>query len=181
MLINEVELKQRFDDVTEKFKRYLRTLRTGRPNLDAINGIKVEYYGSQMQLNFIAQISLDATTATIKLNDKSAADKVKEALEEASLGNIVQAESGVFKINFPPLTEDVRKETVKQMYKELEESYRAHARRIRQEFREELKNIEKAPEDIVKKEEEKIQELLNECIKDLDNLAKTKESEIMSV
>ncbi len=181
MLFNEEELKQKFTKVVESFGNHLKTLRTGRPNIEAINSIQVIYYGAPMQLNYIAQVSIADGDAVIKLNDKGAAKEVEAALLEANLGSVNQTEPGLFRLKFPPMTEEVRLSTVKEMRKMLEEDYKRSARTHRQEAREKLKALEKVSEDEVKRDEEKIQKMLDECTEELDAMADKKEAEIMTV
>jgi len=185
MFFDEDLLKLELDSIIEEFQSYTNTLRTGRPNIEALGKIIINYYGEPTQLNSLSQVSADALTATIKLFDKStdAIKSTEKALNESSVvsGNINQSEQGVFKINFPPLTTETRISTVKELKEKLEKEFIRKARQIRQEERDKLKKLEKVPEDEVKRDEEKIQKMLDSCLDELNNISTKKEIDIMTV
>lgn len=182
MLFDEVALKNQLDGVIKSLRRDMSQIRTGRPSNDFFNELMVDYYGSQTPVAYMGQITFDsAMSITIKIHDKSASDIVRTTLEEANIGaSINEPEKGVFKLNFQPLTEDLRKEKVKELGKLLEEK-KIRARHVRQNFLEELKLLEKVPEDEIKRSEELIQKHIDECIATLQSMADEKSLELMSI
>lgn len=182
MLFDENDLKNALASVVTSFKTDLKSIRTGRPTNDIFEQILIDYYGTKTPLTYLAQIAFtSATSITITVNDKNAADEVKKALEDSNLGSsIAESEKGVFKLNFHPLTEDTRKERVKELRILLEEK-KVRARQVRQKFMELIKDLEKVSEDEQKRSEEQVQKMIDECISNLDKISAEKEADLMAV
>lgn len=160
-------------------KKFL-NVRAGRANPSMLDGIMVEYYGVPTPLKQIANITIpEARQLSIKPFDKSALAGIEKAIFEANLGVTPNNNGEVVFIVIPPLTEDRRKELVKQV-KALAEEGKIALRNIRQDANGELKRLE-LPEDEEKQGNEKVQELINKYNKEIDEKLKVKENELMTI
>ena len=155
-------------------------VRAGRANPNMLDGITVEYYGVPTQLKQLANISIpEARQLMIKPFDKSILAGIEKAIFEANLGVTPNNNGECVFLVIPPLTEERRKELVKQV-KALAEEGRIALRNIRQEANTALKNL-KLPEDIEKEGNEEVQELINKYNKVIDEKLKEKEQDLMSI
>ena len=155
-------------------------VRAGRANPSMLDGITVEYYGTETPLKQLANISVpEARQLMIKPFDRGILGGIEKAIFEANLGITPNNNGECIFLVIPPLTEDRRKELVKQV-KALAEEARIALRNIRQEANTGLKNL-KLPEDTEKEGNEEVQELINKYNKIVDEKAKIKENELMSV
>ena len=158
----------------------LSTMKAGRANPSMLDGIMVEYYGVPTPLKQIANITIpEARQLSIKPYDRSALAGIEKAIFEANLGVTPNNNGEVVFIVIPPLTEDRRKELVKQV-KALAEEGKIALRNIRQDANNELKRLE-LPEDEEKLGNEKVQELINKFNKEIDEKLKEKENELMTI
>ncbi len=182
MLFDEASLRNDLEKVVNSLKEDMKDIRTGRPSIDFFDKVMVDYYGTKTQLTYMAQIAFDsAMSMTIRIHDKNASNEVKKALDEANIGaSINEAEKGIFKLNFQPLTEEDRVQKVKDLGKLLEEK-KIRARQVRQEYMEGVKNLEKVSEDDQKRSEEAIQKIIDEYIDKLDQASSEKQSELMII
>lgn len=175
------------NDTNERMQQALISLdkkftnvRAGRANPSMLDGIMVEYYGVPTPLKQIANITIpEARQLSIKPYDRSALAGIEKAIFEANLGVTPNNNGEVVFIVIPPLTEDRRKELVKQV-KALAEEGKIALRNIRQDANNELKRLE-LPEDEEKLGNEKVQELINKFNKEIDEKLKEKENELMSI
>ena len=143
----------------------------------------VDYYGTQTPLNQMANISVtDARTLTVSLYDASAVKEAKKAIIAADLGLNPVDDGKVIRLAFPQLTEERRKDLVKEVKKKAEES-KVAIRNIRRDGNDAFKKLAKTEvsEDEIKQLEEKLQKLTDKFIKDIDALMETKSKEIMTV
>lgn len=155
-------------------------VRAGRANPSMLDGITVEYYGVPTQLKQLANISIpEARQLMIKPFDKSVLGGIEKAIFEANLGVTPNNNGECVFLVIPPLTEERRKELVKQV-KSLAEEGRIALRNIRQEANTALKNL-KLPEDTEKEGNEEVQELINKYNKVIDEKLKEKEQDLMSI
>ncbi len=155
-------------------------VRAGRANPNMLDGINVEYYGSPTPLKQLANISIpEARQLMIKPFDKSILAGIEKAIFEANLGITPNNNGECVFLVIPPLTEERRKELVKQV-KALAEEGRIALRNIRQEANTALKNL-KLPEDTEKEGNEEVQELINKYNKIIDERLKVKEQDLMSI
>lgn len=165
-------------------KKELVGIRTGRANPMILDKINVEYYGSQTPLRQISNVSVqDGQTLVIQPYDKTAISAIEKAILKSDLGVTPNNDGANVRINFPPLTEDRRKEIVKQV-KKIGEDNKISIRNIRRDLTESLKKLEKSeniPEDEIKKDQEKIQKLTDKYIKEIDNIVTEKEKEVLAV
>ena len=175
------------NDTNERMQQALISLdkkftnvRAGRANPSMLDGIMVEYYGVPTPLKQIANITIpEARQLSIKPYDRSALAGIEKAIFEANLGVTPNNNGEVVFIVIPPLTEDRRKELVKQV-KALAEECKIALRNIRQDANNELKRLE-LPEDEEKLGNEKVQELINKFNKEIDEKLKEKENELMTI
>ena len=155
-------------------------VRAGRANPSMLDGITVEYYGVQTPLKQLANISVpEARQLTIKPFDRGVLGGIEKAIFEANLGITPNNNGECIFLVIPPLTEDRRKELVKQV-KSLAEEARIALRNIRQEANTALKNL-KLPEDTEKEGNEEVQELINKYNKTVDEKLKLKEQDLMTI
>ena len=175
------------NDTNERMQQALISLdkkftnvRAGRANPSMLDGIMVEYYGVPTPLKQIANITIpEARQLSIKPYDRSVLAGIEKAIFEANLGVTPNNNGEVVFIVIPPLTEDRRKELVKQV-KALAEEGKIALRNIRQDANNELKRLE-LPEDEEKLGNEKVQELINKFNKEIDEKLKEKENELMTI
>ncbi len=159
----------------------LTKIRAGKANPSMLDGIMVSYYGAMTPLNQVASMTApDARTIFIKPWEKSTIHEIERAIQNANLGLNPQNDGQQVIINIPMLTEERRKQLVKQVAQEGEHG-KISVRTIRKETNESLKKIKGAPEDDLKDAEDQVQKLTDEFIARIDALLKKKEVEIMTV
>ncbi len=177
-------LQEKMDKALEVYKHDLATIRTGRASLSLIEGITVDYYGTQTPLNQVATLSVpDPKTITIQPWEQRIIPDIEKAILQSDLGITPTNDGKVIRLNIPPLTEERRKQLVKVVRKRAEEA-RVAIRNIRREFNEELKKMEKnkeISEDQLKKDLDEVQKVTDEHIKKVDKILESKENEIMEV
>ena len=159
----------------------LTKIRAGKANPSMLDGIQVSYYGTLTPLNQVSSMSTpDARTIFIKPWEKSLIQEIEKAILTANLGLNPQNDGQHVIINIPMLTEERRKQLVKQVGHECEHG-RVSIRTIRKETNEALKKIKGAGEDELADAEGQVQTLTDENIAKIDALLKKKEAEIMTV
>lgn len=184
--MEEIELY--LDDAREQMAKALAhvgheltKIRAGKANPAMLDGIMVPYYGATSPLNQIASItSPDPRTLFIKPWEKSFIQDIEKAIMAANLGLTPQNDGQQVIINIPMLTEERRKQLVKQVHAECEAG-KVSIRTVRKETNEGLKKIKGAPEDDLKNAEDDVQKLTDEFIGKIDAFMKKKEAEIMTV
>ena len=176
---DEIELEMMH--VLEVMEQRLSNIRAGRANPAMVNGINVEYYGTPTPLQSLANITVpEAKTLMIKPFDRSCLKDIVKAIQEANLG-INPTDNGESVIlTIPALTEDRRKEYVKQS-KQIAEDAKVGLRKVRQEAREMIEKDESIPEDEEKRLQDDIQKLINEYNQKDDEMYKEKEEELMKI
>jgi ribosome recycling factor len=178
------ESEDKMHKAVDVVRHELIKIRTGKANTGLIEGIKVEYYGSLMPLQQVANSSVfDAHTLTITPWDKSALDAIQKAIQTANLGLNPVKDADHIRVPIPPLNEERRRELVK-VTKKFGEEGKIAIRNVRRDTIEHLKKSEKAEhfsEDERKRAEAEVQKLTDRMIKDIDNLLAGKEKEIMEV
>ena len=160
----------------------LTSIRTGRASISLLDGINVEYYGSKSPISQVASVSVpEARLIVIQPWDKSTIGEIERALLKADLGMNINNDGSVIRITIPELTEERRKELAKHA-KKITEEWKIAIRGIRREANETLKKLEKSgklPEDDCRKEQSEVQDLTDEHIAKIDEMAQAKEKEIM--
>lgn len=176
--------EQRMDKALEALKKEFALVRTGRANPAILNGVLVPYYGVPTPLNQIASISVpEAQQLLIKPFDKNILKEVEKAIQLADLNLVPLNDGTVIRINFPALTEQRRKELVKDV-KGLAENAKVAIRNIRRDINDGIKKLEKdglISEDELNRENEKTQKLTDKFINLVDEMAKEKEDSIMTI
>ena len=184
--MEEIELylddaKEQMTNALGHVSHELAKIRAGKANPSMLDGIQVSYYGAMSPLNQISSItSPDARTLFIKPWEKSFIQEIEKAIMVANLGLTPQNDGQQVIINIPILTEERRKQLVKQVHHECELG-KVSIRAVRKETNEGLKKIKGAAEDDLVDAEEKVQKLTDEFIAKIDALMKKKEGEIMTV
>ena len=159
----------------------LTKIRAGKANPSMLDGIQVAYYGAMSPLSQVSSITTpDARSIFIKPWEKNIIPEIEKAILAANLGLTPQNDGQQVIINVPMLTEERRKQLVKQVGGECEQG-RISVRNVRKETNEQLKKIKGVSEDDVKNAEGVVQKLTDEHIEKIDNLLKKKEAEIMTV
>lgn len=167
------------ESITSMEKRFL-NVRAGRANPGILDGIMVEYYGVPTPLKQLANISIpEARQLSIKPFDKSILGDIEKAIFEANIGLTPNNNGEVIFLVIPALTEDRRRELVKQV-KQIAEEAKIALRNIRQDTNNDIKK-EKLPEDIEKQGNEEVQELINKYNKKIEEALKEKEQELMTI
>jgi ribosome recycling factor len=159
----------------------LTKIRAGKANPSMLDGVQVSYYGAMSPLNQVSSMTTpDARTIFIKPWEKNLIHEIEKAIMNANLGLTPQNDGQQVIINIPMLTEERRKQLVKQVAQECEHG-KVSVRSIRKDTNESLKKIKGVSEDDVKNAEEHVQKLTDEFILKIENLMKKKEAEIMTV
>jgi ribosome recycling factor len=172
--------EEKMNSTIKSIENKFTTVRAGRANPAMLDGINVEYYGVETPIKQLANISIpEARQLMIKPFDKSILGGIEKAIFEANIGITPNNNGECIFLVIPPLTEDRRKELVKQV-KSISEEGKIALRNIRQEANTEIKNLE-LPEDMTKKAEERVQELINKYNKVIDEKLKEKENELMTI
>lgn len=160
------------------------TIRAGRANPAVLDRIQVEYYGTPTPINQVAAISVpEPRTILISPWDKNSLRDIEKAILTSDLGLNPQNDGSALRLNFPPLTEERRKELVKGVYKYAEDS-KVAIRSIRRDAMDKLKDMKKKSEiteDDLKNAEKKMQDLTDKFCKEIDGISAKKDKEIMEI
>lgn len=174
------DASERMKKAIEAFQRDLATIRTGRANPNMLDRVMVDYYGSPTPVNQIAGISVvEGRQLVIKPYDKSSIKDIEHAIYEAGLGLTPQNDGELIRITVPALTEERRREFAKNVWKFAEHA-KVSIRNIRRDANDEIKKTD-AREDEVKDGQERVQKLTDKFVKEIDEIAKNKEKDIMTV
>lgn len=169
------------DDVIVNYNDRLGTLRTGSANPGMLHGILVPYYGTDTPIDQMASISVsEGTQLVIKLFDPSVLKDTERAINESHLGLTAQNDGSVLRINVPRLTEETRREVAKNVSVFAEEA-KVNIRNVRRDLNDLVKKADGLPEDTEKSYLEDIQKLTDSYIKKIDDQAKAKTQEIMTI
>lgn len=180
-------MKEILDSVEEKMlssienmeKRFT-NVRAGRANPTILDGVMVSYYGTDTPLKQLANISIpEARQLCIKPFDKSCLSAIEKGIYAANIGLTPNNNGETIILNIPALTEDTRKEYVKQV-KSIAEDCKIALRNIRQDANNDIKKLE-LTEDEIKSGNDDVQELINKYNKVVDDKLKQKENELMSI
>ena len=159
-------------------------IRAGRANPAVLDKVKVDYYGAPTPVNQLAAVSVtEARTLTIQPWDASILRQIEKAIQKSDIGINPMNDGKVIRLQFPPLTEDRRKEIVKDVQKLAEET-KVQIRNVRRDTIEKLKAKKKAgelTEDDLKLGEKKTQDLTDKFIKKVDTISADKQKEIMEM
>ena len=177
-------MQERMEKVIDNLEANYSEIRAGRANPAILNRVSVEYYGVPTPINQVASVSVpEARLIVIQPWDRSILSQVEKAIEKADIGIHPMNDGQVIRLSFPELTEERRKEIVKDVKKTAEEA-KVAARNVRRDEMDEakakLKNKE-ISEDEEKALEDKIQKETDKYVAKIDEIATQKEKEIMSV
>jgi len=176
------ETKDRMGKTITDLKNELKRVRTGRASLSLLDGIRVDYYGTQTQLNQMASLSVpESRLIVIQPWDVSAIKEIEKAILKSDLGLTPSSDGKLIRISIPPLTEERRKELVKVVSKMCEE-HKIATRNIRRDSNELLKGFKKdgdISEDDSFKAQDSVQKVTDEYINRIDEIYKNKEKEIL--
>jgi ribosome recycling factor len=178
------DLRERIAKTLEHFRHEMLGIRTGRASLHLLDGIKVDYYGTPTPLNQVATLAVaDARLITVKPWEKNMIPVIDKAIRDANLGLNPQSDKEIVRVPVPPLTEERRREIVKQVKHKGEEEKLAirNERRDAKELLEEAKKGGDVSEDEAKKALEKVQKETDEGVRKIDEMVTAKEKEVMQV
>ena len=177
------ECRSRMDNSIEHLKEELAKIRAGKASPSLVSGLLVDYYGSPTPLSQVANIGTpDSRTIAIQPWEKSMLSNIEQAIFKANLGVTPMNDGETVRINIPPLTEDRRKDLVKQAKATGEDckvSIRSERTKIMNQIKSEVK--EGYPEDAGKRKEEEVQKFVNGYGTEIDRLVDLKEKDIMTV
>ena len=178
------QLKTRMEKAVDDFRANLASTRTGRASVHMLDQVKVPYYGSDMPLNQVAQVTApDANMIVIQPWDASILGDIEKALRASDLGFNPQNDGKIVRIPIPPMTEERRREVVKHLNKTLED-HRTAVRNIRRDGNELIKKAakdKKISEDEEKKSLEEIQKLTDDEIRRMEEMCRNKEREVLQI
>lgn len=181
--INE-ETKEKMSGSIESLKRSFQKIRTGRATPDLLDGISIDYYGTPTPLAQVGNISVpEARMLVLQPWDKGVLGDIEKAIYAADIGLTPQNDGNIIRLNIPALTEDKRKDLVKES-KQAGENTKVAIRNIRRDANNDLKKAEKdkeITEDDLKDALDQIQKITDEFVKTVDELCKVKEKDIMEI
>lgn len=183
-MVNQIlqETEDRMKKCVSAFKRELATIRTGKATTALLDSVKVECYGQVMPLNQVASLSIpEPRMILVQPWDRSIVSNVEKAIHKADVGLVPNTDGNVIRLPIPPLTEERRKELVKVVRKQAEDA-RVSIRNVRRDSNETLRKAQKdgkISEDESRKAVDKVQQLTDKYIEEVDEALKQKEKEIM--
>ncbi len=176
--------KTRMEKAVDDFRKDLATLRTGRANASLLDSIRVDYHGTPMPVNQLGTLTVpDATMIVVSPWDPSVVPLIDKAIRTSDLGLNPTNDGKVVRVPIPALTEDRRKDIVKQLHKVLE-NHRTAVRNIRRDLKEAIEKLEKdkkISEDEKKRALDELEKLSHAETKKIEDLSAAKEKEIMSI
>ena len=176
--------EEKMEKAVAQMKREFASVRTGRANPAILDRVAVDYYGAPTPIRQMAQVSVsEGVTLVITPFDKSIMKELEKAIIKAELGVAPNNDGPCVRLTFPPLTEERRKETAKEV-KKYGEDAKIAIRNVRRDMVDSLKKIEKdenLPEDAVKDNQDKIQKVTDKYVGIIDSLVVEKEKEVMTV
>ncbi len=178
------DAERRMQKAVENAGHDYATIRTGRANPMVLENIKVDYYGTPTPLIQLAGISVpEPRQLLVTPWDKTAINTILKAIQASDIGLTPMSDGNVIRMNVPPLTEERRRELIKQLHKKAED-HKVAIRNIRRDANERLKAQEKKSEiteDDLREEQEKVQKLTDKYIAEIDKLTQAKEAELREV
>ena len=176
----EERMNRRLDHLSTEYAE----IRAGRANPAVLDKVKVDYYGAPTPVNQLAAVSVtEARTLTIQPWDASILRQIEKAIQKSDIGINPMNDGKIIRLQFPPLTEDRRKEIVKDVQKLAEET-KVQVRNVRRDTIEKLKAMKKSgelTEDDLKLAEKKTQELTDKFTKKVDSVSADKKKEILEL
>jgi ribosome recycling factor len=174
----------KMDAAVSHLKEDLASIRTGRATPAVLNRVTVEYYGTPVPLNQLASINVpEPRLLQIQPFDKSSIVAIEKAIQTSDLGIAPSNDGNVIRLSFPPLTEERRKELVKQVHHRAEEG-RVAVRNVRRHAKDEMEKLEREggiSEDELVRAEKELQKLTDRFVAEVDQIQNHKEQELMEV
>ena len=176
--------EEKMEKAIAQMKKEFGSVRTGRANPAVLDKVVVDYYGAPTPIRQMAQVTVsEGVTLVITPFDKSIMKELEKAIIKAELGVAPNNDGTCIRLNFPPLTEERRRETAKEVKKFGEES-KVAIRNVRRDMTDALKKLEKSenlPEDVVKDNQDKIQKLTDKYTGKIESMVSEKEKEVLTV
>lgn len=176
--------EDRMKKAVEAVERDLAAIRTGHAHVGLLDHIKVDYFGTSMQLNQMATVAApEARMLTIQPWDRNAMSAIEKAIQTSDLGVMPSNDGNIIRINLPPLTEQRRKDMIKLVSRRVEEG-RVAVRNVRRDGLEHVKKLvssKEASEDDQRKAQEQLQKLTDRYIASIDQRGKEKEAELSEI
>ena len=176
--------EQRMLKSLEALRTDLSKVRTGRAHAGLLDHITVDYYGSPMPINQVANVNLlDARTISVQPWEKKMVQAVEKAIRESDLGLNPMTQGDLIRVPMPPLTEERRRDLVK-VIKQEGESAKVAVRNLRRDANQQLKDLVKAKEaseDEERRAQDEVQKTTDRFIADIEKMIAQKEAEIMAV
>ncbi len=174
------DFKPEFEKIIDHLTEELSVLRTGRASPALVENLQVEAYGTFQPLKAVASMSTpDAKTLEITPWDTSVLKAIETAIIKSDVGINPVVDGKMVRLNMPMMTEETRKKMVKVMSEKLEDS-RVHVRKVREEAKKQVSGLE-GGQDVVRKEQEKLEKMVKEYVEKIDTVGEKKEKEIMSI
>ena len=178
------DLKRRMDKAVTDFQTHLISLRTGRASVQLLDQVRVDYYGTPTPLTQVAQVTTpEANLIMVQPWDASLLKEIEKALRAPEHGFNPNSDGRILRVPIPPMTEERRRDVVKQLNKELED-HRTALRNVRRDGNDHLKKLakdKKISEDEEKRAQDEVQGMLNDEIRRMEEAAKRKEADIMQI
>ncbi len=178
------EAKKKMSDTVEALKREMAGVRTGRASTGLVDNLKIDYFGSEMPLNQLAQISVgDARLLVIQPWDKNAVDPIAKAIQNSDMSISPNIDGQIIRLNLPLLTEERRRDLVRTVKARGEES-KVSIRSSRRDAQDTIRMIEKegeASQDDCQRAQKDLQKLTDGAVAQIDTASSEKEEEVMQV
>ncbi|MBR2840294.1 MAG: ribosome recycling factor [Bacilli bacterium] len=175
------DVKTKMEKAIETMERRFSNVRAGRANPAILDKVMVNYYGTQTPLKSLATISIpEARQLMIKPFDKGSLSDIEKGIYESNIGLTPNNNGDVITLNIPALTEETRKEYVKEV-KQISEECKINLRNIRQDANNDIKKNDSFTEDEKENKMDDIQDLINKYNKIVDEKTKEKEKDLLSV
>jgi ribosome recycling factor len=178
------DAKKRMASSVSLFSRELAGVRTGRANPGLVENLDVDYFGSRMPLNQLAQVSAsDGRMLVIQPWDRNAVQIISKAIQQSDLSITPNIDGDLIRLNIPPMTAERRKDVVKMVRTRAEEA-RISIRNVRKDARESIRSMERdgqIGQDDSKRAQDQLQKLTDEAVGDIDSASAAKEEEVLQV
>jgi ribosome recycling factor len=178
------DAEHKMEQALSHLRDELSSIRTGRASAAVLTRITVEYYGSPVPLNQLASVNVpEPRLLVIQPFDKNSIAQVEKAIQQSDLGITPSNDGQVIRLAFPPLTEERRKELVKQVHHRAEEG-RVAVRNVRRHAKDDIEKLEREhliSEDELSRGEKELQKLTDRHVAEIDEIQRHKESELMEV
>ena len=176
--------RRRMDGAVTAFDSDMSGVRTGRASTGLVDNVRVDYHGTEMPLNQIAQINVgDARLLVIQPWDRTSVQSIVRAIQMADIGLQPSVDGDIIRIVVPPLTEERRRDIVKMVNRRAEEA-KVAVRNVRRDVQSRIRKMERDGEvsqDLARRAQDDLQKLTDEAIEMVDLASSTKEEEVMQV